>query len=212
MKESWRDSIRRIAQQPISLPTEIPFQDLIAYTDRSRLQASLDTEPRVWGGLVIHQAGKVLLNKSVALNSSLTIFDAEVTTVILAVEAAMGLPTASLANNLWVLLENQNVASKLKSVPICSSQNKFVKFAEYATAWKNRPRLPHTITGEIKVIWIPVHAGMKGNEQVNAAAKAALLLPPQTPAPLTSASAKNWSKSLSGSLLEEFWKLEALNS
>lgn len=133
------------------MPTEIHFQDLILYTDASRLQASPDSEPPVGGELVVHQAGRVLLNKSIALNSSLIIFDAEVTAIILAVEVALSLPAARSANNLWVLLDNQDVARKLKRVSVCSSRGKFAQFTEYAIAWKTWLRLPHTIKDEINV-------------------------------------------------------------
>lgn len=95
-----RDSIRRITQYPISLPTETPFQDLVTFTYGSRRQASPDSKPLVGRELALQQAGRFLLNKTVALNPSLIIFEAEVTAVIFTVDAALSLLVARLDNNL----------------------------------------------------------------------------------------------------------------
>ncbi|KAI1004635.1 hypothetical protein K3495_g3576 [Podosphaera aphanis] len=78
----------------------------------------------------------------------------------------------------------------------------FSSFANKASSWSNRIRLPHTKPGEVKVHWIPSHAGIQGNTLVDTAAKEALSMPPPISFSLSLDTAKAWiKKSSSGGRL-----------
>lgn len=82
------------------------------------------------------------------------------------------------------LTENENIKSSKKVFDEIKKANKI---------WKSRNRLPHTLEGEIKVIWIPGHSGIEGNELADREAKKGATLSPQGDQPEHSfASLKKW--------------------
>lgn len=97
-KESAFASIKRVSRHPFPLPNGIPLQDLAVYTDASRVETS--TNPRAGGGIIIFQAGQVVLRKCVPLSPTLTTFDAEVAAAAKGVEEALRLPTSRFSNDL----------------------------------------------------------------------------------------------------------------
>lgn len=168
--EGWYASIRRVTQNSTQLPTSIPFNDLVAYTDGSRLGPNTSAGL----GVVIHQAGRIVYVESKSINRSFTSFDTEVKAAAVAMSAALQLPSARFANDFWILLDNQDVARRLFSSPVCSSQTEFLQFADKAKSWGNRPRLPHTRPGQVQVAWIPGHSGIPGNDHADNLARSSL--------------------------------------
>ncbi|CCU81551.1 endonuclease/reverse transcriptase [Blumeria hordei DH14] len=106
--ESWFSRTRRVTAASHQLPEGIPSQDLVIYSDGSRLESA--SGPRVGGGFVIFQAGHMICQKRIPLSPSLEIFDAEAAAALSAVETAIDLTSTRFANNLWVLLDNLDVA------------------------------------------------------------------------------------------------------
>ena len=81
---------------------------MVIYSDGSRLDSV--SGHRVGGGVAILQAGRLICQKRIPLSPSLEIFDAEAAAALTALEIAVDLPSARFASNLWVLLDNLDVA------------------------------------------------------------------------------------------------------
>ncbi|KAI0992665.1 hypothetical protein K3495_g15520 [Podosphaera aphanis] len=82
--EGWHASIRRVTQNSTQLPTSIPFNDMLAYTDGSRLGPNISAGREV----VIHRAGRIVYEESRSTNRSVTSFDTEVKAAAEAMSAA----------------------------------------------------------------------------------------------------------------------------
>ena len=149
--ETWCIKTRRVTRAPFRLPEDIPSEDLVVHLNGSRLESA--SGPRVECGFVIFPADRMIHQKRIALSPSLEIFDAEseALAALSAVETAMDFPSKRFANDLWVLLDNLDVARKLSSNPTCSFQDVFNKFASKAREWSCRTRLLHTLPGEVRV-------------------------------------------------------------
>lgn len=134
-----------------------------------------------------------------------------------AIEEVLHLPIARFSNDLWIRLDNQNVARHLLQSPVCSSQNKFLTFATRAFVWPRRSRLPHTVAENVRVYWIPSYTGSQGNALVDSAAREAAHLAlsapyPPSHTPLTAASANEWADAKLDSQMKNYWSLHAPNS
>ncbi|KAI1007631.1 hypothetical protein K3495_g596 [Podosphaera aphanis] len=162
---------RRVTSLSLRPQIAIPSQDILAYSDSDL--AETESGPRVGGGVAMMQAGRVVLSKTLPLplSPTLEVFDAETFTVLHAVELALSLHTARFANNLWVFLDNLDVARRLLSTPVCSSQEALISFANNAAAWPLRQRLPHIVPGKIIVRRIPGYSGIQGNNIADLAAE-----------------------------------------
>lgn len=204
-QEGWCASMKRVSRYPFPIPTEIPYQDLVVYSDASCSESPSGN--RVGGSVVIHQAGQTILQKCIPLSPKLSIFDAEVTAAAIAIEEALNLPTARFSNDLWILLDNQDVARLLLQKPTRSSQIKFIHFAEKASTWPNRLRLAHTLPGKVRVHWVPSHTGILGNIQADRGAKEArdIAYPASDHTPLSLDSARARNKELLSKETEDYW-------
>ncbi|KAI1004251.1 hypothetical protein K3495_g3960 [Podosphaera aphanis] len=125
--------------------------------------------------------------------------------VLTALETAIDLPSVRFANNLWVLLDNLDLARQPLSIPTCSSQELFSRFASKAREWPQRSRLPHALPGGVKIHWIPDHSEILGNTLADAAAKEAMNMPSPPPSPLIFASAKTWISNLTTAAYKDYW-------
>lgn len=152
-KENYHASLRRVTRSQNSFLTNILSQDLVVYTDGGRHDSS--SSPTAGGGLVVYQAGRLIARKCIPLSPSLSAFDAEVYAAVAGLETALELPSSRFSNNLWILLDSLDVARRLLSIPIYSSQSRFTQFLKKASEWPNRSRLPHTISGKVIVHWVP---------------------------------------------------------
>lgn len=129
------------------------------------------------------------------------VFDAEATAATEGLKAAYSSAQAPYTQNLYVLLDNQEVAQQLQGCPRGSSQSTILAFQEAADAWPNRsPRCLAIPPGQVHVFWIPGHAGIAGNEQADEQAKRGARSTPQTsPPPARYA----WTRRM---LKENFWR------
>lgn len=143
--------------------------------------------------------------KCIPFSPAITIFDAKVMSASAAVEESLLLPSARFANNLWILLDNQDIARHLLSTPISSSQRYFLKFLKQASSWPLRRRLTHTKQEKVRVFRIPVHAGIQGNVLVNLTAKEALGLTPPPSQRFSFKYARNWTNETTESETKHFW-------
>ncbi|KAI0995599.1 hypothetical protein K3495_g12581 [Podosphaera aphanis] len=144
-------------------------------------------------------------------HSSVTSFDTEVKAAAEAMSAALQLSSARFANDLWILLDNQDVARRLFSSPVCFSQTEFLQFADKAKSWGNRPRLPHTRPGQVRVAWIPGHSSIPGNDHADILARSGLSSI-STPSAYSYDAAKLWALSKTEAALKEFWNSYAPQS
>lgn len=136
-------------------------------------------------------------------------FDAE------AVAALQGLRTASIslqakhANNVYICLDNLEVARSLGSPTNTSSQQIFAQFMEEIKIWQKRERLPHTCLGSVIVRWVPGHAGVAGNERADQEAKAAAtraaIMTPQEDTPGTLAYVRRLTKEKAMQAFKDYW-------
>ena len=128
------------------------------------------------------------------------VFDAEATAATEGLKAALNSIQAPFTQNLYILLDNQEVVRQLQGRPRGSSQSTILAFQEAASAWPNRsPRCTAIQPGQMDVCWIPGHAGIAGNENADEQAKRGAKSTPQTTPPARYAWACR-------TLKEEFWQ------
>ncbi|KAI0993316.1 hypothetical protein K3495_g14868 [Podosphaera aphanis] len=125
----------------------VPRNDILIYSDGSKLP-----DGNSGGGFVIFQYGLQVRSEAFPLEKFRDSYDAEAHTALQGLRAAITLPTARFANNLWLFLDNADVAGTiLTSKPSKSSQSTFLSFFETAKIWKTRTRLPHIEEGQIHI-------------------------------------------------------------
>ncbi|KAI0991467.1 hypothetical protein K3495_g16720, partial [Podosphaera aphanis] len=145
------------------------------------------------GGFVIYQLDRQISSGAFPLGTHQEAYDTEVYAALRGIQAATVLPTARFANNLWIFVDNIEVAKKLLTKPsLTSSQSSFLSFLEIAEKWKNRPRLPHTHTGQVNVRWVPSHSGISGNELADLEAKRGAMMPSLEEPKFSLAALRKW--------------------
>ncbi|KAI0994497.1 hypothetical protein K3495_g13685 [Podosphaera aphanis] len=168
----------------------IPKSGILVYTDGSKL-----SNGNAGSGYVIYQLDLKVCSGAVPLGISKEIFDAEAYAALCGIQKAVGLSSARFANNVWVFLDNLQVALQLLSLPYCStSQSIFLKAIEFANKWKTRERLPHTSEGQVKIRWVPGHSGVEGNKLADLEAKKGASMPCLDPLKHSLSSLKKWQK------------------
>ncbi|KAI0991414.1 hypothetical protein K3495_g16773, partial [Podosphaera aphanis] len=131
-QETLRDSLRRISI-PTTPPTSgvnnfrdfvrsVPPADIQVYSDGSKLP-----DDRTGGGYVIFQFGIQVKTEAFPLGTGKEVFDAEAHAALKGIQAAVALPSARFASNVWLFVDNIEVARRLltKTTSI-SSQNTFL--------------------------------------------------------------------------------------
>ncbi|KAI0997828.1 hypothetical protein K3495_g10361 [Podosphaera aphanis] len=126
----------------------IPRSDIQVYSDGSRLP-----DGNAGGGFVIFQLGRIIQTKAFPLGKGKEIYDAEANAALRGIQAALALSTTRFSNNLWVFIDNFEVAKKLsKLATTTSSQEIFIDALEAVKQWKARTRLSHINEGETMVL------------------------------------------------------------
>jgi hypothetical protein len=110
----------------------IPNNDIIVYTDGSKLDNG-----NAGAGFAISQFG-VIHREPYSLGPSAEIFDAEAIAALLGARAAFLHPSNQLAKDVWICLDNLEVALRLLSPSLTSSQSVFASFLEAGEEWMKR--------------------------------------------------------------------------
>lgn len=127
------------------------------------------------------------------------------------IKSAIALPSNRFSKDLWVFIDNLNVARKLLSkVPVLSSQSQYLEALETTKLWKARTRLPHVPEGEIKIPWVPSHSRIRGNELADLEAKRGAAMPyNQSQQKHSLASLCRWHKAKILNSRNDWWQSEA---
>lgn len=187
----------------------IPKNDILVYTDGSK-----SPDGKIGTGFAIYQMDRQITIGGYPLGPHNEIQDAEAHAILFGICAALSLSTTRFANDLWVLTDSQKVVKILsENTNFKTSAKVFEKIVEADKKWKTRQRLPHTIEGQIRVCWIPGHAGIKGNELADLEAKKAALIPCSENQTIYSlASLEKWYKETTHSARQEWWNIHAPSS
>jgi ribonuclease HI len=171
------------------------------FTDGSELANEM-----TGAGFALYQSKKQFLQSSFSLSPNKEIFDTEAEAALAGVKAAFELYTARSATNLWVCLENLEVATRLLSPFVGSSQEVFESFQAIASTWLTRERFPYTDGGSVRICWVPGHSQVPENEAADQAVKkGAAMNPPPSSSRHSYASLRRRAKTDAISALHRHW-------
>jgi ribonuclease HI len=190
------------------LPT-IPPKDIQVFSDGSKNES---TDGSTGGGFITYQYGLKIDRKAFSLGCHAEVFDAEASAALEGAKGALKAPSAKLAIDMWVFLDNLEVALRLLGPSTSSSQGVFTEFQEIARKWPLRDRLPHTSPGAIRVRWVPGHLNIPGNEEADKAAKEGAILPPPKDAICTLAALQRMARTRATQSSIQLWTTTAPSS
>jgi hypothetical protein len=110
----------------------VPGSDLQVFLDRSKNKA---IDGIASGGSITYQFNLQIDRKAFSLGRYAKVFDAEASVALSGAKAALSLPSAKFAMDLWVFLDNLKVATWLLSHSTGSLQSIFTEFCEVARKW-----------------------------------------------------------------------------
>jgi ribonuclease HI len=164
--------------------SSLPQTDIKIFSDGSKLRNGMTGV-----GFAIYQSGRPFQQTSFSLGPNKEAFDAEAEAALAGFKAALRLDTARLATNLWVCLDNLEVATRLLSPFMGLSQEFFDSFRTHTLTWLARERFPYTDGGSVRVCWVPGHMQIPENGAADEAAMA-----PPSSIEHSHASLKRWAK------------------
>jgi ribonuclease HI len=156
-------------------------------------------------GFALYQSRRQFLQFSIFLGLNKEVFDAEAEAALAGIKAAFKLHTARFATNLWVFLDNLEVATRLLSPFAGSSQEVFKSFQVIASTWLTRERFPYTNGGSVRICWVPGHVGISENEATNLATKKEAAMDPPPSSIWSYASLRRRAKADAISALQKHW-------
>jgi ribonuclease HI len=184
----------------------IPLRDIQVFSDGSKQEAK---DGAAGGGFVTYQGGQQTNYGAFSLGCNAEVYDAEAIAALRGAQAALAASSARFSTDLWVFLDNLEVAKRLLGNSISSSQWAFDEFKEVARKWPLRAKLAHLPPGELKVRWVPGHVNVPGNEAADRAAKAGASLPASQDNTCTSASLKRLAKTEATRAISKLWYITA---
>jgi hypothetical protein len=184
----------------------IPPKDILVFSDGSKSES---TDGATGGGSVTYQYGHRIDRKAFSLGRNAEVFDAEASAALKGAKAALLAPSAKLATDMWVFLDNLEVAMRLLAPSTGSSQSVFDEFCEVACKWPSRPRLPHISPGAVRIRWVPGHLNVLGNEEADKAAKEGAALPTPANTVCTLASLKRIARTNARLAATQLWSVTA---
>ena len=178
-------------------------RDIIVFSDGSKQQG-------LAGAGCLALQGKVrIAQESTPLGPNKEVFDAEVYAALRGLQLASASPGAHLAENIYICLDNLEVALRLLHLdPPETSQDIFLEFRRLAEQWPSRYTLPHIADGSVQIRWCPGHQSIAGNEEADKAAKQASLSPhdPHNPISRSSLSSlRRTARQLARDATREYW-------
>jgi ribonuclease HI len=185
----------------------LPGTDIKVFTDGSKLANSM-----AGAGFALYQSGKQFLRLSFPLGPNKEVFDAEAEAALAGIKAALEIYTARFATNLWICLDNLEVATRLLSSFTGSSQEIFESFRALALTWPTRERFPYTDGGSVQICWVPGHMQIPENEAADLAAKQGAAMDPPSISRYSYASLKRKAKTDTISALQRHWQSTAPKS
>jgi hypothetical protein len=124
----------------------IPPRDIVLFSDGSKL-----SDRSVGACFVAYQAGRQIHRQAIPLVTKAEVFDAEAIAALAGVEAAIVMASTRFATDLWVCLDNLEIALRLLSPFPGTSQATFSRFIEVASKWQQRSRLPYIGIGDVRI-------------------------------------------------------------